>query len=81
MAALNKELFAFGQHRLQVVLARNESLLHCRDFEEAYRLQSDFASSTAQQYLDESGRLMGLMTKLMFDCWTPVQNFGTRAEG
>ena len=75
MAAFNEELLAFGRRRLQVNLERNESLLHCRDFEEFYRVQSDFASSTAQQYIDESGRLMGLMTKLMLDCWTPADRF------
>ncbi len=80
MTAVNEELFAFGRSRLQVNLARSESLLHCRNLEDVYQLQSDFASSTARQYIDESGRLMGLMTKLMLDSWTPGRTHGARAD-
>ena len=71
MTALNEELMAFGQRRLQVNMAHNQSLLQCRSLEDLYRVQSDFAASAARQYIDESGRLMGLMTKLVMDCWTP----------
>ena len=72
MAALNEELFAFGRHRLQANLKRNDTLLQCRDLEDVYRLQSDFASSTVQHYIDESGRLMNLMTQLVLDCCSPA---------
>ena len=72
VAAVNEELFAFGRQRLQANLARNDTLLQCRDLEDVYRLQSDFASSTAQQYIEESGRLMSLMTRLALDCCSPT---------
>ena len=71
MTALNEELMAFGQRRLEVNMAHNQSLLECRSLEDLYRVQSEFAASAARQYIDESGRLMGLMTKLVMDCWTP----------
>ena len=72
VAAVNEELFAFGRQRLQANLARNDTLLQCRNLEDVYRLQSDFASSTAQQYIEESGRLLSLMTRLALDCYSPA---------
>jgi len=76
--ALGREVMSFGNTRLTHDLKASEALMQCHGADEAFRLQCDFARDAAQQYLEETTRLMNLTAQLTRDCWAPLQE---RAQG
>ena len=62
MAAVGREIIEFRTERTRRDLATSESLLHCNDVEEAFRLQCDYAREASQQYFEEAGRLRDRIT-------------------
>jgi hypothetical protein len=58
--ALQEELMSFATHRIQENASVSEALLKCRNWEDAFRMQQDWARSTAEEYLQESGKFMEL---------------------
>ena len=79
MAALNSEMLAFGNTRLRENLERSESLVGCKNAEEAFRIQCDFAQSATQRYLDQSNNLLTLLAKMTEDFWAPLQEHTRQA--
>jgi len=79
MAALNSEMLAFGNTRLRENLERSESLVGCKNAEEAFRTQFDFAQSAPQQYLDQSNNLLTILAKMTEDFWAPLQEHTRQA--
>jgi len=67
--AVNQELVSFGQARAKANLERTASLMQCHDPEDALRVTMEFAQSAAQDYADETGRIMTLWTGLAAGCW------------
>jgi len=76
--ALGREVMTFGSTRLTHDLKASEALMQCHGADEAFRVQCDFARDAAQQYLEETTRLMSLAAQLSRDCWAPLQE---RAQG
>lgn len=76
--AMGREIMTFGNTRLTQDLKASEALMRCHGADEAFRLQCDFARDAAQQYLEETTRLMNLTAQLTRDCWAPLQE---RAQG
>lgn len=74
MAALSAEMIDFGNRRMRENIACSESLSHCSDAEQALRVQYDFYQAATQQYLDQTSRMLTLMTKLTGDFWAPLQD-------
>ena len=79
MAALSLEMLAFGDKRLRENIERSESLVGCKDAEEAFRIQFDFAQSATQQYLNQTNNLLTMLTKMTGDFWAPLQEHTRRA--
>ncbi len=79
MAALNSEMLAFGNTRLRENLERSESLVGCKNAEEAFRTQFDFAQSATQQYLDQTNNLLTILAKMTEDFWAPLQEHTRQA--
>ncbi len=78
ISALNAEMIAFGNKRVLENVERSESLWHCEDPEQAFRLQFDFFQSAMQQYLDQANNMMAIMSRMAEEFWTPL---GARASG
>ncbi len=79
MAALSSEMLAFGDKRLRQNIERSESLVGCKDAEEAFRTQFDFAQSATQQYLDQTNNLLTILAKMTGDFWAPLQEHTRQA--
>ena len=79
MAVLSSELMDFGNRRLREYTKRSESLVGCKDAEEAFRIQWDFAQSATQQYLDQTNNLLTVLAKMTEDFWAPLQEHTRQA--
>jgi len=72
IATLNAEMIAFGNKRVLENVERSESLWHCEDPEQAFRLQFNFFQSAMQQYLDQANNMMAIMSRMAEDFWAPL---------
>lgn len=72
MAALSAELLAFGNKRLTANIERSQSLACCQDFEQAFRVQTEFFQSAVQQYLDQANNVMEIMAAISRSFWSPL---------
>ncbi len=79
MAVLSSEMLAFGNTRLRQNIERSESLVGCKDAEEAFRTQFEFAQSATQQYLDQTNNLLTILAKMAEDFWAPLQEHTRQA--
>ncbi len=79
MAVLSSEMLAFGNKRLRENIDRSESLVGCKDAEEAFRIQCDFAQSATQQYLNQTNNLLTMLAKMTGDFWAPLQEHTRQA--
>ncbi len=79
MAVLSSEMMDFGNRQLHEFTKRSESLVGCKDAEEAFRIQCDFARSATQQFLDQSNNLLTILAKTAGDFWAPLQEHTRQA--
>jgi hypothetical protein len=79
MAVLSSEMMDFGNRQLHEFTKRSESLVGCKDAEEAFRIQCDFAQSATQQYLDQTNNLLTILAKMTGDFWAPLQEHTRQA--
>lgn len=73
-AAINQELMSFTDRRMREGFERTESLIGCRNPEDAFKLQCGFAKTAGEDCLAETQKLMGLMMEISRDCWAPVED-------
>jgi hypothetical protein len=79
MAVLSSEMMDFGSRQLHEFTKRSESLVGCKDAEEAFRIQCDFAQSATQLYLDQSNNLLTTLAKITEEFWAPLQEHTRQA--
>ncbi len=79
MAVLSSEMMDFGNRQLHEFTKRSESLVGCKDAEEAFRIQCDFAQSATQLYLDQSNNRLTTLAKVTEDFWAPLQEHTRQA--
>ncbi len=79
MAVLSSEMMDFGNRQLHEFTKRSESLVGCKDAEEAFRIQCDFAQSATQLYLNQSNNLLTTLAKITEDFWAPLQEHTRQA--
>ncbi len=51
----------------------------CKDAEEAFRIQCDFAQSATQQYLDQTNNLLAIFAKMTQNILNPLQGHTRQA--
>ncbi len=73
MAALGAEMMEFGTKRVRENIERTESLMRCDDPAEAFRIQQEFFQSATQQYLEQTNKVLTVMTKMTGNFWTPLE--------
>ena len=71
---LTQQVFAFGAARLQENIRMSQSLMSCRDPDEAIRSEGQYLQSAVEQYVDQSGRMLELMSRMTRECWTPLED-------
>ncbi|MCI0622217.1 MAG: phasin family protein [Acidobacteria bacterium] len=79
MAALNLEMMDFGKRRLDECTGRSESLMRCKDAEQAVCIESDFARTATLQYLDHSYNVLATVTKMTEEFLTPLHELVKKA--
>lgn len=78
MTEMQREIMEFGNARLRQDLASQEELTNCKDIQEAFRMQAEFAQKAMQQYAEEMTKLVELSNKIGRECWAPWED-ATRA--
>lgn len=73
MATLSAEVVGFGTKRLRDNIERTETLLACRDPEQAFRVQCEFFEQATQQYLDQANQVMTIMTAITQNFLAPFE--------
>jgi hypothetical protein len=73
MATLSAEVVGFGTKRLRDNMERTESLLACRDPEQAFRVQCEFFEQATQQYLDQANQVMTIMAAITQNFLAPFE--------
>ncbi len=79
MAALSSEMMDFSNRRLGEFTKRSESLVGCKDVDQAFRIQYEFAHTATQQYLDQTNNLLTVLAKMTEDFWAPLQEHTRQA--
>ncbi len=73
MAALSSEMMDFSNRRLGEFTKRSESLVACKDVDQAFRIQYEFAHTATQQYLDQTNNLLAIFVKMTQNILNPLQ--------
>ena len=71
---LTQQIFAFGAARLQENIRISQSLMSCRDPDEAVRSEGEYLQSAVEQYVDQSGKMLELMSRMTRECWSPLED-------
>jgi phasin family protein len=71
---LTQQVFAFSAARLQENIRMSQSLMSCRDPDEAFRSENEFLQSAVQQYVDQAGKMLDLMSRMTRECWVPLED-------
>ncbi len=64
MAALSSEILSFGNKRLNANLEWSQSLVACKDAEQAFRVHTEFFESAVRQYLNQANNVMAIMASM-----------------
>ena len=69
---INGEMLAFWQSRLKAGLAVGGQLLECTSVDSVLEVQLDYAKAALQAYLDQSGRITGLLMRALSGGYLPL---------
>ncbi len=79
MAALSSEMIDFSNRRLREVTKRSELLVGCKDVDQVFRIQGEFAQTATLQYLDQTTNMLSIMTKMTQDYLNLLQEHTRQA--
>ncbi len=72
--AINAEMLAFWQSRLKDGLATGQRLLECGSPQTALEIQLDYAKTALQAYLDQSTKIVGLLSHALTEGVMPKRS-------
>ena len=73
MAALSAEILAFGNKRLNANLEWSQSLVACKDAEQAFRVHTEFFESAMRQYLNQANKVLAIMASMTGGVSAPLE--------
>ncbi len=79
MAALSSEMMDFSDRQLHEFTKRSESLVGCKDADQAFHIQCEFAHTATQQYLEQTTNMLSIMTKMTQEFLNPLQEHTRQA--
>lgn len=87
MAEMSQEMMNFAGERLRQDIETAEDFAKATTPEELFEKQCSFAQRAAQQYAEETSKLIRMMARIQQTCWKPVEEctktalHGMNAEG
>ena len=73
MAEVSQEMMTFAGARMRHNIESSEDLMHSKDPEEIFEKQCTIARYAAEQYVEETSKLMAMMARITRDCWAPME--------
>jgi len=73
MAEVSQEMMTFAGERLRQDIETAEDFAKASSPEELFEKQCSFAQRAAQQYAEETSKLIRMMARIQQSCWKPVE--------
>lgn len=73
MASLGNEVVSFAGKRIEENMATSQDFSQCRDVEQAFSLQCDYARKATEQYLEEARKIMELTSSMARASFSPFE--------
>jgi hypothetical protein len=73
MAEMSQEMMTFAGDRLRQDIETAEDFAKATSPEELFEKQCSFAQRAAQQYAEETSKLIRMMARIQQSCWKPVE--------
>lgn len=73
MAEVSQEMMDFAGNRLRQDMELAEDLANAKTPEEIFEKQCSIAKLAAEQYIEETSKLIGMMARIQQHCWAPVE--------
>ncbi|WP_340116405.1 phasin family protein [Pelagibius sp. 7325] len=73
MAEVSQEMMTFAGERLRQDIETAEDFAKATSPEELFEKQCSFAQRAAQQYAEETSKLIRMMARIQQSCWKPVE--------
>lgn len=72
LTAINEEIASFTAERMQENTRASQSLMQCKEWQDAVRVQQEWLQSTSQSYLQETQRLFGIFGQTALSGLSPL---------
>jgi len=73
LAEVSQEMMSFASSRLRADMECAEDFAKANSPEELFEKQCSFARRAAQQYAEETSKLIGMMARIHQSCWAPME--------
>jgi|GEM_PF-1519671 len=73
MAEVSQEMMTFAGERLRQDIESAEDFARSKSPEELFQKQCSFAQRAAEQYAEETSRLIALFARIQQNCWKPME--------
>ena len=73
MAEVSQEMMTFASDRLRQDMESAEDFAKAKSPEDLFEKHCSFARRAAQQYVEETSKLIGMMARIQQSCWAPMQ--------
>lgn len=73
MAEVSQEVMTFAGARMRHNIESSEELVHSTGPEEIFEKQCTIARYAAEQYVEETSKLMAMMARISRPCWAPME--------
>jgi hypothetical protein len=73
LAEVSQEMMSFANTRLRADMECAEDFAKATSPEDLFERQCSFARRAAQQYVEETSKLIGMMARIQQSCWTPME--------
>ena len=73
MAEVSQEMITFAGERMRHNIESSEDLAKTKDPEEIFEKQCTIARYAAEQYIEETSKLMVMMARISRNCWAPME--------
>ncbi|MGF1631864.1 MAG: phasin family protein [Kiloniellaceae bacterium] len=74
MAEVSQEMMTFAGNRLRDDVETAEDFAKTASPEELFEKQCSFARRAAQQYAEETSKLIAMMARIQQSCWQPMED-------
>lgn len=73
LAEVSQEMMDFANQRLRADIECAEVFAQANSPEDLFEKQCSFARRAAQQYAEETSKLIGMMARIQQSCWAPME--------